>query len=69
MLLERSYMLTVAPIQGAGEPFAISVSPFAEEIEKMTTYPRHILELFGIEMPIIQAPGSLSGFAIPADTR
>jgi nitronate monooxygenase len=57
-------MLTVAPIQGAGEPFAISVSPFAEGIEKMTTYPRHILELFGIEMPIIQAP--MLGVTTPA---
>jgi nitronate monooxygenase len=58
-------MLTVAPIQGAGEPFAISVSPsFAEGAEKMTTRPRHIQELFGIETPVIQAP--MLGVTTPA---
>jgi hypothetical protein len=47
----------VAPIQGAGDHSQFLISPsFAEVREKMTAYSRRILELFGIEVPVIQAP-------------
>lgn len=55
----------MAPIQGAGDHSQFLISPsFAEVREKMTAYSRRILELFGIEVPVIQAP--MLGVTTPA---